>query len=132
MIFDILTDDNFILFAAKHYENPNCTSVSDFENDLRQIRYIKRLINKYYHTKNIKIQLLVNHVITFYNLFDSDAATRMLFLKLEKRYYPILKTVLLYLQYMPERVTNIRASGFYINSTDIPIDSNIASMLRQI
>lgn len=132
MVFDILTDDNFILFAAKHYENPNCTSVNDFENDLRQIRYIKRTINKYYHTKNIKIQLLLNHIIIFYNVFDVDAATKMLFLKLDKKYYSILKTVLVYLKYMPEKITNIHSSTYCINSTDIPIDSNVASMLRQI
>ena len=130
-MFDLLTDNNFILFAAKHYDNPNCTSVSDFQNDLKHIRYIKRLVNRYYNTKTVKIRLLLNHFVVLYNLFGAEA-TRMLFLKLDEKFYPTLKTILLYLSYMPEKVTGIKTPNYVINSSNIPIDFTIACLLREI
>lgn len=132
MFFEVLTDDNFVLYAAKQYDNPNCTSVSDFNDDLRIVSYIKRLINKYQRTGTVKIQLLLNHVVTLYNLFGVDFSTKALFLKISTNSYSILKTILVYLSYMPDRVIGVGDQNTTINSSDISIDMNIAAMLRNI
>jgi len=132
MSFDVLTDDNFVLYAAKCYDNSNCTSVSQFQNDLRIVRYIKRAINKYLRTGKIKPVLLLNHIISLYNLFGVEASTRILFLRLNTVMYSVLKTYLVFLSYMPERVYGIRSKNNTINNSDIPIDMYIANLLRKI
>ena len=132
MIFDVVTDDNFILYAAKHYDNPNCTSVTEFHNDLKRLRYIKRLINRYYNTKILKTKLLLNHIVILYNLFGVEVSTKLLFLKFDAHLYPIIKTFLLYLNYMPEKIVGIHNADFVLNSSDIAIDPYIAKELRKI
>ena len=127
MNIDRLTDDNFLLYAAKHYDNPNCLSVSDFINDIKKIRYIKRLLNRYKKNKMIKIRLILNHLIILYNLFGVEASTRMLFLKLNTDLYSILKTFLVYLNFIPEK---IYINDIVINNSDIAIEQTVATAIR--
>jgi hypothetical protein len=128
-MFDNLNDDNFLIYAMKNYNSPNCI-LSEFEEDLKRIKYIKRLIKKYKITKDIKERLLLNHIIVLSNVFGAEATTRMLFYKIDKADYNILKTFLLFLNLMPKVVEGIR--GHRYESSDISIDFTIASKLKSI
>ena len=114
----------------KEYDNPQCVEVEEFNDDLRRIKYIKRLFNQY-HTENIlKERLILNHIIVFYNVFSVQAATRILFYKIDEEFWPMLKTFLLYLSYMPkDKIESIM--GKEIRVTDIPMDQGIIARLRE-
>lgn len=126
----VLTKDNFLLYAIRNYQNPNCMSMSEFQEDLKKIKYIKRLLNKYVKTGEIKERLLLNHIIVLYNMFGPQHTTRMLFFKIEEEYWSILKTFLLYLNVLPKQITHL---PFGIILTDeIPIHNDIADRLKKI
>lgn len=96
MKFDELNDDNFLLFAIKYYDNPQCSTKDDFYEDLKRFKYIKRLLKKYIKTGELKTHLLLNHIIIIYNIFG-DAGTPLLFYKLDKESWSSLKAILLFL-----------------------------------
>ena len=101
MKFDDLNEKNFLLYAMKEYNNPQCVDVDEFNDDLKKIKYIKRLLNQYISEGILKERLLLNHIIVFFNVFSTKAATRILFYKMEEEFWPMLKTFLFYLNYMP-------------------------------
>jgi hypothetical protein len=101
MIFDELTPENWILFAIKHYNNPQSVTYSDFEEDLNRIRYIKRLFKRYESSGELKTHLILNHIIVMYNVFD-DAATPLLFYKTEATHWSYLKAFMLFLNRLPQ------------------------------
>ena len=128
-MFDDLNDKNFLLFASKAYDSPNCV-MSEFEEDLNRIQYIKRLITKYNNGGELKDRLILNHLMVLYNVFGVDAATRILFFKLEPEDYPVLKTFLVFLNFMPEVVFGI--NGYDIMSSNIQLDKGVIKCLRAI
>ena len=128
MIFDDLNEKNFLLFAMKEYDNPQCVQVEEFYDDLKKVKYIKRLFNQYLNDGVLKERLLLNHIIVFYNVFPVRSATRILFLKIEEEFWPILKTFLVYLSYMPEIIDSI--NGRAILSDDIQLDQGVVDKLR--
>ena len=101
MRFDELNDDNFILFAIKNYENPQAVTKDDFDKDLNHFKYIKRLLKRYKNTGELKTHLLLNHFIVLYNIFG-DAATPMLFYKIEEDLWSVMKTFVIFLNRLPE------------------------------
>ena len=123
-MFSNLTEDNVILYAMKHYENSQCLSEVEFHNDLKIIKYIKRLFNRYKRTGEIKERLMLNHLIMLSNVFPVVVLTRILFLRIPQEYWVELKTFLVFLKYMPEVVETI--NGKEIISSDISIDMKIA------
>ena len=130
MIFDDLNDDNFLMFAMKEYNDIQCTDIEEFYDDLKKIKYIKRLFNIYKNNGQLKERLILNHLIVFYNVFPIQAGTRILFYKIEKSFWPMLKTFLIFLDRMPETVDSIR--GETIRSNDIQLDDCIVTRLRAI
>ena len=100
MKFDELNEDTFLLFAIKHYENPQAVTKEDFDEDLKRFKYLKRLLKRYVRGGQLRIHLIINHLIILYNVFG-EAATPLLFYKLEREYWCILKTILLYLNKYP-------------------------------
>ena len=130
MIFDDLNDDNFLMYAMKEYNDIQCTDIEEFYDDLKKIKYIKRLFNIYKNNGQLKERLILNHLIVFYNVFPVQAGTRILFYKIEKSFWPMLKTFLIFLDRMPETVDSIR--GETIRSTDIQLDEGIVTRLRTI
>ncbi len=128
MIFDDLNEKNFLLYAMKEYDNPQCVQVEEFYDDLKKVKYIKRLFNQYLNEGVLKERLLLNHIIVFYNVFPVRSATRILFLKIEEEFWPILKTFLVYLSYMPEIIDSI--NGRAILSDDIQLDQGVVDRLR--
>jgi hypothetical protein len=101
MIFHELSEENFLLFAIKNYENPQAVSREDFERDLNHFKYIKRLLKRYVNKGELKIHLLMNHFIILYNIFG-EATTPMLFFKIEKDLWSPMKTFVVFLNKLPE------------------------------
>ena len=130
MIFDDLNDDNFLMFAMKEYNDIQCTDIEEFYDDLKKIKYIKRLFNIYKNTGQLKERLILNHLIVFYNVFPVQSGTRILFYKIEKSFWPMLKTFLIFLDRMPEKIDSIR--GETIRTSDIQLDEGIVTRLRSI
>ena len=128
MVFDDLNEKNFLLYAMKEYDNPQCVQVEEFYDDLKKVKYIKRLFNQYLNEGVLKERLLLNHIIVFYNVFPVRSATRILFLKIEEEFWPTLKTFLVYLSYMPETIDPI--NGRAIVSDDIQLDQGVVNRLR--
>ena len=125
-----LNAKNFVLYAAKHYDNPGCESIEEFHDDLNRFKYIKRLFTKYQETGEIKERLVLNHLIALYNLFGAVPTTRMLFFKLDGN-WELLKPFLVYLGYMPERLYEIGQHAVIIDS-NISLDDEIVNRLRNI
>lgn len=117
------------MYAMKAYDKPNCI-MSEFKEDLKRFNYLKRLFQRYRKVGDIKERLVINHLIVIYNVFGVEVSTRLLFYKLSKDDYSALKTYLLFLNYMPETVKGIK--GHDIHSSDIPVDMDIAEVLRTI
>lgn len=128
-MIDDLNENNILLYAAKCYDKPNCVQ-SEFDDDFRKIRYIKRLLQKYKTTSDIRERLLLNHIIMLQNVFGVEATTRMLFLKVNEEDYPTLKTFLLYTSAMPEVVRGV--NGRDIISSDIQLDWKVVERLRKL
>ena len=101
MIFSELNEENFLLFAIKHYENPQAVTREDFEKDRNHFKYIKRLLKRYKGSGELKVHLLINHFIILYNIFG-DATTPMLFFKIERDLWSSIKTFIVFLDKLPE------------------------------
>jgi hypothetical protein len=128
-MIDNLNDENFLLYAMKCYDSPN-SIMSEFEEDLKRIKYVKRLIKRYRATGELKERLILNHLIILSNVFGTRNSVRMLFYKVDKEDYDILKTFLLFLNYMPDIVSGIK--GKNIHSSDITVDVFVGKRLRDI
>lgn len=121
-LFDKLTVKNFSAFALQHYDDPQCSDIEEFQEDLRRFRYFKRLLHRYHEAGELRERLMLNHLITIFNVFGYDAAMRMLEFKIkEESYWPSIKTMLLYLGYIQESW-----------ETTIPIDDLLAQRLREL
>jgi hypothetical protein len=128
-MFDDLNEENFLLYAMKCYNTPNCV-MSEFEGDIKRTKYLKRLFRRYKVTKSLKERLILNHIILLNNVFGPEATSRILFYRIDERDYDILKTFLCYLKIMPEFINGI--NGKNISSYDIPMDPNVAEILLNI
>lgn len=125
----ILTEENFLLFAAKYYDNPCCADMDEFYDDLSRFKYIKRLFTKYKDGQEIKERLILNHLIVLYNLFGSET-TRMLFLKLRGQ-WNYLTPFLSKINRLPLLVMDVGEFPEIITS-EIPMDVNIVAILEKI
>jgi|TARA_B100000959_G_scaffold189713_1_gene198417 hypothetical protein len=100
--FKSLTPENINMFAMKHYDNPSCVDEAEFLSDLKRFKYLKRLFRKYDTSGELKMRLIINHIIILSNVFGVDASTTLLFFKMEQKHWSLLKTFLVYLSFMPE------------------------------
>ena len=128
MSFDDLTNDNILIYAVKAYDKPNCI-MSEFKEDMKRFNYLKRLFKRYRKVGELREQLVLNHLVVICNVFGPEVATRILFFKMAKDDYSALKTYLLFLSCMPEKVRGIK--GHDIISSEIPVDMTIADVLRK-
>lgn len=127
-----LNNDNFLLYCAKYYDNPGCFSKKEFKADIDRIKFVKRLFRRYIRkndVESLRVRLVLNHLITIYNVFGPNA-TKILFFKLEKELWKCLKPFLLFLHRLPDRVTG--ASEKDIVTVDIIMDKKIVTELRKI
>lgn len=123
----VLTEDNFLLYAAKHYDMKRAASIEEFQDDMKRIQYIKRLFKRYEDSGELKIRLIMNHLIVLYNCLG-PAATPVLFMKLEE-YHTYLKPFILFLNFMTETV---EYNNKRIITSDITLDPKIVEELRKI
>ncbi len=121
-LFDKLTAKNFSAYAMKHYDDPQCEDMEDFQEDLRRFRYLKRLLFRYHESGELRERLLLNHLICLFNVFGHEPCMRMLKFKIkEDRYWSSIKTLLLYLDYITQDF-----------EPELPIDDVIAQRLREL
>ena len=125
-----LTEQTFTLYAIKHYDNPACKGMAEFHDDLKKFRYLKRLFRKYTTGSDLKERLIINHLVVLYNLFGPEAATKRLFFKIEKEFWPQLKTFLVFLSYMP--IGSIVLNSMKIEGYEIPLDADVAEALGKL
>jgi len=123
MRFDELNESNYLLFAIKFYDNPQAVTKDDFESDLKRIRYVKRLLKKYKNTGELKVHLILNHLIILFNVFN-DAAVPLLFYNLEEDLWPSIKSFLIFLNRIPEYPKTI--------VDDIKPDDNCLEQLKAL
>jgi len=125
-----LDESNFVIFAAKHYDNPQCLSTIEFLEDLSRFKYLKKLFNRYEESGELKERLILNHMIVLYNCFEHET-TRMLFLKMPE-YGRFLKPFVVYLNRMPEKIEEIGIERRTIISNEIEMDKKIVEALRSL
>lgn len=128
-MFD-LNDDNFLIYAAKAYDKPTIVS-REFEDDLSRLKYVKRLLRKYRQSGDLRERLILNHIIILANVFGVEATVNMLFFKVDNEDYPPLKTILLFLNYMPDRIP-VTFNKYQLKQADITVDLEVAKKLREI
>lgn len=116
-----------MLYAAKHYDTLRSSGMDEFYEDLKRFQYLKRLFRRYEEDGDLRLRLILNHLIVLYNCFG-PAATNMLFFKL-KEYPTYVKPFALFLNYMP---AYIEYEGIKILDSDIALDPQIVEELRKI
>ncbi len=126
---EYLTENNFLIYCAKVYDNPTMHSTDEFIEDLNRIKYIKKLLTRYVETGELKERLILNHIITLHNCFGSHLS-KIMFLKMENQFY-LVKPFLVLINALPKKIYNV---GKYdvINTDDYPLDKNIINKLRGI
>ena len=122
MHFDELNDKNYLMFAIKHYDNPQSVTVDDFMEDMKKFKYLKRLLKRYLKTGVLRVNLILNHLIILFNTFG-DGTIPLLLYKLGEEYFPIIKTFLIYLDKYPEM------PGVF---SHINIDNDVKDLLDSI
>ena len=128
---DRIDDNTFLLYCAKHYNNPQCQSTEEFYEDLKRIKYIKKLLTRYEITGELKERLLLNHIITLNNIFSPIPTSKILLFKISN-YQHLIKPFLVFLNILPTYIYNIGINGETINTDDIPMDKTIIEVLRKI
>lgn len=128
-MFEKLSEKNFLLYAAQNYDNPQVMDIEEFYSDIKRINYIKKLLNKYISSGDLKDRLLINHITILYNVFGVECATRLLFFKLNG-YEKYLKPFLVFLNFMPNYIDGIDDTRIY--SSSIEMDETIVNRLRKI
>jgi len=123
MIITELNKENYFIFAIQNYHNPQAATKEDFLDDMKRFKYIKRLLKRYKKTGTLKFNLIVNHFVILYNVFN-DAATPLLFYKIEKDLWSVMKTFIIFLNKLPEY------PKCFIH--DIPIDNDCQLLLEEI
>ena len=122
----MLTEDNFLQYAMHHYDNSQCYSLEEFNDDLKRFLYLKKLFNRYKNECDLKENLILNHLVVIYNIFG-DEATNMLFFKIDKEYWDILVTFLVFLNRMPEELPQYK-----LKLSHVKLDEYIIQILRKI
>lgn len=120
-VFDELTSKNFKLFAAQHYNNPECTDVEEFKQDLNRFKYLKRLLTRYEEHGELQERLILNHLIVLYNVFGIEACNKMIWYKIDVTHYTYIKPFLVYLHYLPED-----------EKIEVAMDPTIVEILREL
>ena len=130
MFFDYVNDNNFMMFAIKHYDSPSCTGETEFREDLSRIRSIGRSFSRYKKTGKINERLVLNHLIVLYNVFEAQAMTKMLAFKLNN-YLDYLKPFLMLISMWPDRIEGV-GGDYIIIGSDIFMDNQLVKKLREI
>jgi hypothetical protein len=130
-MFESVTQKNSLLYAMKHYDNPQCLDTAEFDEDYKHFKYVKRLCRRYLTNAKLREQLLLNHLVLLFNVFGEDAAVRLLFLKCDDpKMFRVLKTFLVYMERAPQVVLGINGDDIYMDA--IPTDEPLLDRLRAL
>ena len=124
MRFDELNEKNYLMFAIKHYDNPQSVTVDDFMEDMKKFKYLKRLLKRYLKTGVLRVNLILNHLIILFNVFG-EGTIPLLMYKLGEEYYSIIKTFLVYIN----RIAPQNNTGIFAN---INIDNDVLDLLNAL
>jgi hypothetical protein len=127
----VLSHENYLIYAMKCYDNPNCSGLDEFSEDLARIKYIKKLITRYIQTGELQERLILNHLIILNNMFGPEALSRILCLKMETQ-LKFIKPFLVFLNILPPIIFNVGKEGNKVFTDDIPMDQLIIEKLRKI
>jgi hypothetical protein len=120
-LFDELNENNFVLFASRHYDNPQCMSVEEFHHDLQRFKYLKRLLRRYTQNDDLQERLILNHIVVLYNVFGIGPANKMMFYRMEQEYWSAIKTFLIFLNFLRDD-----------ELVEVPLDQTIVERLRNL
>jgi hypothetical protein len=120
-LFETLNDENFLLFAAHNYNNKQCTETEEFYDDLNRFKYIKRLLSRYDDTGELQERLILNHIVVISNVFGIEPGTKMLWYKVKEQHWPIIKTMLVYLNYITDA-----------EKIEVPLSQMVVERLRDL
>ena len=120
-MYENITADNVMMFAIRHYNNPQCEGEKEFHDDMKRFKYIKRLLRKYHDTHILKERLILNHIIILNNVFGPDAAATLLLFKIQRLYWPTMKSFLLFLNILTKD-----------ELCDVAEDKHVLEILRKL
>ena len=120
-MYETINSSNVVMYAIRHYNNPQCEGEKEFEDDLKRFKYIKRLLRKYHDTGILKERLLLNHLIVLHNVFGTTACVTLLLYKIQKEYWSVLKSFLIFLNSITEEVLS-----------EIEENKDVLNVLRKI
>jgi hypothetical protein len=127
---DELNNKNFLLYCAKHYDNPQCEDTEEFLEDLQRVKYIKKLITRYVESGDLKERLILNHLIILNNIFGPVHLSKILYLKCKDQ-MKYIKPFLILLSILPEILYNVNKEAVIFTDT-IPMDENTINILRKV
>ena len=114
-MYENITTNNFVMYAIKHYDNPQCEGEKEFHDDMKRFKYIKRLFKKYSLSGQLKERLLLNHIIILRNLFGTEACVTLLLFKTQNEYLSVLKSFLIFLNMIREdELTDIESDNYVL------------------
>ena len=120
-MFEEITKDNWLLFAQQNYSNPTLEDNVEFLEDIKRFKYLKRLFRKYKTTGDVKIRLIINHIVVLQNVFGADVAITLLLFKIDREYWSVMKTILNYLKLLYQHEMG-----------EVDEDGKIKEMLREL
>ena len=123
----MLTESDFLNYAMRHYDNPSCRTINEFNNDLNRFKYLKKLFQRYEDKKEENFLLMLNHIMILFNVFKREHCIKMLFFKVDRKHWSLLKTFLVGLSYMPDEIPELG-----LVSSDITVNEQIAKFMRGI
>lgn len=126
-----VTEENFVIYAARYYNNSSCSTQADFLQDVNKIKFIVKMFKRYEKDGVINERLVLNHIILLYNVFEREAITRMLVLKCRNHLH-LLKPFLILLNFWPEKIEHVGCDQNIIIGSDIPLDPILIDKLRKI
>jgi|SRR5882757_1237899 len=130
-MYETLTEKNWILYAAKHYNNPGCSDIKEFHEDLKRIKYVKKACTRYETNGELKERLILNHLVILNNVFGPVVLPRILFLKMEKQ-MKYIKPFMIFLNIWPDIIWKVGKDSLSYHTDEIPMDRGIISALRKI
>tara|TARA_B110000503_G_C7087029_1_gene387765 strand:+ start:129 stop:497 length:369 start_codon:yes stop_codon:yes gene_type:complete len=120
-LFEVLDDDNFLLYASRNYNSARCIDLNEFYDDLNRFKHINKLLTRYSTNNDLQERLLLNHTIVLFNVFGIEAASKMLWYRIKEQHWAVIKTLLVYLNYLNDH-----------DKVDIPLDMLLVNRLREI
>lgn len=129
-MYEKLTNENFLIYCAKHYDNPQCHSTEEFLEDIKRIKYIKKLITRYIESGELKERLILNHLTILCNVFSAEHLNRILYLKM-KNQFRYIKPFMILLNILQEKIYEVGDERI-VDTNSIPMDENIINVLRKV